>query len=158
MGQYCNVPASNCYQLPDELSDVEGALVEPLGCVLHGCKKLDIRPIHSVLIIGGGFIGQLFLQLICSRAVKEVAVCEPVEAKRESLLRLGASEVFSPQNEEEKAKWYDRADIVIECVGRKDSMEFAVRAQQRAARCCCSALLLRVLKFQFHLISFLRRS
>jgi L-iditol 2-dehydrogenase len=38
------VPAANCYKLPDGMSYLEGALVEPLGCVVHGFKKLDVRP------------------------------------------------------------------------------------------------------------------
>jgi threonine dehydrogenase-like Zn-dependent dehydrogenase len=43
MAQLCAVPAENAYVLPESLSYEEGAMIEPLGCVLHGIKQLDIR-------------------------------------------------------------------------------------------------------------------
>lgn len=128
MGEYCAVPAANCYLLPDEVSDIEGALVEPLGCVLHGFRKLDISAVHRVLIIGGGFIGQLFLQLLRSRAPARIAVCEPIAGKYDQLRRLGADEVWSPTNAASMEPWMGAADIVIECVGRKETMELAIKA------------------------------
>ncbi|WP_027094497.1 zinc-dependent alcohol dehydrogenase family protein [Cohnella thermotolerans] len=126
MGESCAVPAANCYRLPDEVGDVAGALVEPLGCVLHGFKKLDIRPDYTAVIVGGGFIGQLFLQLV-RRQAGRVVVFEPAEGKREQLLRLGADAVFRPDDDEAVRAWNGAADIVIECVGRRESMELAFR-------------------------------
>jgi L-iditol 2-dehydrogenase len=127
MGEYCVAPAANCYLLPDSMSFVEGAMVEPLGCVLHGFKKVDIRPIHTVLLIGGGFIGQLFLQLIKKQGAARIVVSEPAEEKHAALLALGADEVVQPTAAVvEQLK--GQADVVIECVGRKESMELAIEA------------------------------
>jgi len=134
MGEYCNVPAANCYLLPDEVSDVEGALVEPLGCVIHGFKKLDVRPIHTVMIIGGGFIGQLFLQLVKSQTPLKIVVSEPLVEKHRRLLQLGAEEVIRPDDQEAVREWLDKADVVIECVGRKESMELALKAAKKGGQ------------------------
>ncbi|WP_188993062.1 zinc-dependent alcohol dehydrogenase family protein [Paenibacillus nasutitermitis] len=133
MGEYCVAPAANCYLLPDSLSFVEGAMVEPLGCVLHGFKKVDIRPIHTVLLIGGGFIGQLFLQLVKRQGVARIVVSEPAIEKHEALLALGADEVVQPTAlivEQLMARF----DIVIECVGRKESMELAFDAASKGGQ------------------------
>jgi len=135
MGEYCCVPAANCYVLPDAVSDVEGALAEPLGCVLHGIRKLDIRPAHRVMLIGGGFIGQLFLQLIRMRTPARIAVCEPAAGKHETLRRLGADDIVDPVGDSEALRrWTGAADIVVECVGRKESMELAVRTAGKGAQ------------------------
>lgn len=133
MGEYCVAPSPNCYVLPDQLSYIEGAMVEPLGCVLHGFKKLDIRPTHKVLLIGGGFIGQLFLQLVKQRGVARIIVSDPAVEKHAALLALGAEEVVLPAGESlEKLK--DSADVVIECVGRQQSMELAIQAARKGGQ------------------------
>jgi 2-desacetyl-2-hydroxyethyl bacteriochlorophyllide A dehydrogenase len=129
MGEYCSAPAANCYKIPDEMSFEEAALVEPLGCVLHGFKKLQLTALSHVLIIGGGFIGQLFLQLVKHQNVRSITVSEPAEHKKELLYRLGADQVVHPQN---SAKL--EADIVIECVGRKETMELAVKSATKGGQ------------------------
>jgi L-iditol 2-dehydrogenase len=123
MGEYCVVPEANCYKIPDTMTFEEAALVEPLGCVLHGFRKINLSPLSKVLIIGGGFIGQLFLQLVKRQNVDSIIVSEPAEGKKAVLFRLGADEVINPQDEVEL-----EADVVIECVGRPESMEFAFKA------------------------------
>lgn len=123
MGEYCVVPEANCYKIPDTMTFEEAALVEPLGCVLHGFRKIQLSPLSKVLIIGGGFIGQLFLQLVKQQNVDSIIVSEPAEGKKAVLFRLGADEVINPMDEVEL-----EADVVIECVGRPESMEFAFKA------------------------------
>ncbi|MGM1045845.1 MAG: zinc-dependent alcohol dehydrogenase family protein [Bacillota bacterium] len=134
MGEMCVVPAANCYKLPDHVSLMEGAMVEPFGCVLHGYKKLDLRPNQHVLIAGGGFIGQLFLQLVKAAGVTRITVSEPNLHKREALLALGAHAVVSPFDTEEATGLRDSADVVIECVGRPESVELAVAAARKGGQ------------------------
>lgn len=129
MGEYCVVPEANCYIIPDQMSFEEAALVEPLGCVLHGFKKVQLSSLSSVLIIGGGFIGQLFLQLVKQQNVQSVIVSEPADNKRELLYRLGADEVIHPSEAANLA-----VDVVIECVGRAESMELAVKSAAKGGQ------------------------
>jgi L-iditol 2-dehydrogenase len=123
MGEYCLVPEANGYRIPDYMTFEEAALVEPLGCVIHGFRKIQLSPLSKVLIIGGGFIGQLFLQLVKQQNVDSITVSEPAESKKEILYKLGADEIIHPKGELEL-----EADVVIECVGRPESMEFAFKA------------------------------
>ncbi|MDP4164835.1 MAG: zinc-binding dehydrogenase, partial [Bacillota bacterium] len=118
-----SVPAANCYKIPEQMTFEEAALVEPLGCVLHGFKKIHLSPLSKVLIIGGGFIGQLFLQLVKHQNVASIIVSEPAENKKELLYKLGADEVVHPSDVSAL-----EADVVIECVGRPESMELAVKS------------------------------
>lgn len=128
MGEYCAVPASNCYLLPDELSYEEGAMIEPLGCVLHGFSQLNIKPGSSVLIIGGGYIGLMMLQMANMYGGSPIVVSEPDTQKHPLATQLGADKTIVP---DELEKMTDGFDIVIECVGRKESMSQAVRMAKK---------------------------
>lgn len=128
MGRYCAVPVANCYPIPDSMTFEEAALVEPLGCVLHGFKKLSFSPLSKVLIIGGGFIGQLFLQLVKHAHVSRIVVSEPAAGKHALLYELGADEAVHPSTLMSADSDSLGYDIVIECVGKKESMELACAA------------------------------
>ncbi|MFC5700714.1 zinc-dependent alcohol dehydrogenase family protein [Cohnella faecalis] len=134
MGQFCAVPARNCYLIPDSMSFEEAALVEPLGCVLHGFRKLQFSPLSKVLIIGGGFIGQLFTQLAKREHVSRIVVSEPVESKYSLLFGLGADEVVQPLSAGTADSIGSGYDVVIECVGRKESMELACAAARKGGQ------------------------
>ncbi len=56
-------PARCCVPLPDSISDVGGALLEPLGVALHAVRLAKIQLGEDVLITGCGGIGLLLIQL-----------------------------------------------------------------------------------------------
>ncbi|MBV8819959.1 MAG: alcohol dehydrogenase catalytic domain-containing protein [Acidobacteriaceae bacterium] len=68
------VPAANVIPIPEATSPLTAALVEPTGCVFHAMDRLEHSAlrycfggpyrIRSVVIIGGGPAGLLFLQYI----------------------------------------------------------------------------------------------
>ncbi len=123
MAEFVAVPETNCHLLPDSVSFEEGALVEPLGCVLHGVHQLRLTFGQSVLILGGGFIGMLFLQVLRQYVPSRIVVSEPAEAKHALIRSFGADEVINPLT----APLRETFDIVIECVGKRETMETAVR-------------------------------
>ncbi|HEV2351974.1 MAG TPA: alcohol dehydrogenase catalytic domain-containing protein [Terriglobia bacterium] len=74
LAEFIAMPAVNCLKLPGDLPTELGALVEPLGCVVHSCERVDRAggrysfagqtPIQNVLICGAGPAGLLFLQYL----------------------------------------------------------------------------------------------
>jgi threonine dehydrogenase-like Zn-dependent dehydrogenase len=50
--------------LPDHVDDVLGSYAEPLACVLRGAERV---PPGDVLVLGGGFVGQLFAAVLRGR-------------------------------------------------------------------------------------------
>ncbi|MDN3017233.1 zinc-dependent alcohol dehydrogenase family protein [Paenibacillus sp. BSR1-1] len=136
MAEYCVVPAANCYKVPNSISFEEASLIEPLGCVIHGIEQIKIQPGSSVLVIGGGFIGQLMLQMTKMYGANPVVISEPDETKHSLLYDYGADQVVSPLSGTFD-DWVSQTggfDIVIECVGRKETMEQAVKASQKGAQ------------------------
>ena len=134
MGEYCAVPTANCYLLPEELSYEEGAMIEPLGCVLHGVSQVKFWPGASVLIIGGGYIGLMMLQMAKMYGTN-VTVSEPDQKKHSVAIELGADQTVTPvqlgQGDHSHVLAKGGFDIVIECVGRKESMTQAIQMARK---------------------------
>jgi threonine dehydrogenase-like Zn-dependent dehydrogenase len=53
------VPVSALYELPDQVSDIQGALVEPGGNALRAVRAAALRPGERLLVLGPGTIGVL---------------------------------------------------------------------------------------------------
>ena len=85
----CLVPYAQCVAVPEGTDPEVAALAEPLACCLHGIDRAGIRPGENVLVIGGGTIGQIMLQLARLAGAAKVVLSEPVAARRELAVRLG---------------------------------------------------------------------
>ncbi|SFU47995.1 zinc-dependent alcohol dehydrogenase family protein [Alicyclobacillus macrosporangiidus] len=138
MAEFCTVPAANCYRLPDELSFIEGALMEPLGCCLHGIERLSVHPGQSALVIGGGYIGLMMVQLLDRLGASPIVVSEPDPAKRALAERFGARLVVDPADVPPEQLVVEQfgsgADLVVECVGRPETMQAALRCAGRGGQ------------------------
>ena len=131
--QYITVPErivrANLVRIPSTLRFEEAALIEPLACVLHGAEESSITRGESVVIIGGGAIGLLFIR-VCSLLGAEVVSISRTCRSHEAAYRMGARTVAAAEAGESAAKALNGgrgADKVIECVGRPETWEQAVR-------------------------------
>jgi L-iditol 2-dehydrogenase len=106
LAEFIVMPAVNCLRLPDPLPTEQGALVEPLGCVIHASDRAERaasrytfgekEPIRNVLICGGGPAGLLFLQYL--RNVKQFDGLIMVSDLRERNLELARQFGGTPVN------------------------------------------------------------
>lgn len=128
--EYCAVNERQVYKLGDNTSFEQGAMTEPVACCLHGMDMCEIRPGHQVVVIGGGMIGLLMLQLSRLAGAAKVALLESVESKREVGKKLGADICIDPIHEDVKARLKEEGmtwvNTVIECVGRPSTIEQAI--------------------------------
>ena len=111
-------------------SFAQGAMAEPAACCLHGIDLCGIRPGHQVVVIGGGMIGLLMVQLARLAGAARVALVEPVVAKRETGRKLGADVCIDPQQQDTAAALRQGGltwvNTVIECVGRPETIAQAI--------------------------------
>ena len=128
--EYCSVNQRQVYKLGDNTTFEQGAMTEPVACCLHGMDMCNIHPGSNVVVIGGGMIGLLMLQLSKLAGAARVALLEPVESKRAVAKKLGADILIDPINEnvEEELKkagmtW---VNTVIECVGKTATIQQAI--------------------------------
>lgn len=128
--EYCAVDERQVYLLGENTTFEQGAMAEPVACCLHGIDMCEIRPGQQVVIIGGGMIGLLMLQLAKLAGAARVALLEPVENKREVGRKLGADVCIDPLKEDVKERLaengMDWVNVVIECVGRPSTIEQAI--------------------------------
>ena len=128
--EYCVVNERQVYKIGNNTSFEEGAMAEPVACCLHGIDMCDIQPGHQVVVIGGGMIGLLMMQLAKISGAAKVALLEPVESKRKVAKKLGADICIDPINEDVKSVLNNHGmqwiNTVIECVGRPSTIEQAI--------------------------------
>ena len=128
--EYCAVDERQVYLLGENTTFEQGAMAEPVACCLHGIDMCEIQPGQQVVIMGGGMIGLLMLQLAKLAGAAKVALLEPVENKREVGRKLGADVCIDPVKEDVKERLaengMDWVNVVIECVGRPSTIEQAI--------------------------------
>ncbi|NOZ60148.1 MAG: zinc-dependent alcohol dehydrogenase family protein [Calditrichaeota bacterium] len=132
------VSEKQAFQLPDNVSFTAGAMVEPIACCLHGIDLAEIKPADSVLIVGGGTIGMIMLQLARSVGASRIFLSEPEEKKRALAEKLGADEAIDPNKisvpERIREKTGHGVDVAIECVGSAATANDAIASCGRGGR------------------------
>ena len=129
---YVAFPAHRAFVLPDGLDPRHGAFCEPLACCLHGIDIGAPVPGERAIILGGGVIGLLTLQLARAAGAETLLVTRQA-AKRDLALSLGADAVAAtPQDA--LAAWPGGADLVLECAGVAETVAAAPRLAQRGGR------------------------
>lgn len=119
--QYVSVPQKQAYRFTDRITYAQAAMTEPVACCLHGIDLCEIRPSSVVMVIGGGMIGLIMVQLAKLAGARTVILLEPVESKRALGAKLGADLCIDSLREDVsgilKAQQIKQVDVVIECVG-----------------------------------------
>ena len=93
--EYMKVPAiairgNNIFEVPDQLSFEEAAVIEPLSCCYNAFKGLEVTPEDTVLIIGPGPIGACFVQLAKTWGARQVIVVGRSESRLREIEKFGA--------------------------------------------------------------------
>lgn len=130
------VAEKQVYRISDRLSLQEAAMSEPISCCLHGIDLCRIRTGSTVLVIGGGPIGQIMVQLARLSGAAAVILSEPVQAKRKQAEQMGADLTIDPLATDPAEVLMHAgltADTVIECVGNVRTIEQAVRCAGNGA-------------------------
>ena len=95
--EYTVVPGrilrENVIEIPQHLSFVDAALVEPLACVLRGIDETGVSSGDNVVVIGCGPIGLKFIRILSCRGVRVIAVGKR-KSQMEAAERMGAAAVI----------------------------------------------------------------
>ena len=131
--EYCVVPQQQCIVMDPETDLDVAAMMEPLACASHGMDNLGIVPGENVLVIGGGTIGLIMVQLARLSGAAKVLLSEPVEVRQKIGLEVGATAVVNPITESLSDKirevfGTEGADAVIECVGTTKAVAQAIES------------------------------
>lgn len=94
-GEYIVRKGEDVFRLAGHVPLAEAALGEPVACVVRSVKKAGVGPGDRVLVIGGGMMGLLHVQLLRGRAAA-VVLSEPDPDRRAIALEMGADGVVDP--------------------------------------------------------------
>jgi L-iditol 2-dehydrogenase len=128
-----HIVKQNLFHKPPQLSFPEAAFLEPLACVVHGMRGLNIKKGDSVLIIGAGPIGLLHLLLAKLKGAR-VMITGLERDRLETARRLGADDITFPSllvDNIETATGGMGFDYVCECTGQIEVWENAVNYVRR---------------------------
>ena len=130
---YFTAPASVVYPIPDNVSLKAAALVEPISCAVHGIQLLKVSPYQKALVIGDGFMGQIFVQLLQAYGIHEVDIAGIVDEKLAMAKdKFGAKRTFNTMAGDKIPD--GEYDIVIEAVGSPKTQKAAIEAAARGGQ------------------------
>lgn len=137
--EYSMVPETQVFPMKPEVGFEAMAMAEPLACCIHGIEQVQIKSGDLVTVIGGGAIGLLMVQLAKLRGAGTVILSEPVAARREIGLKVGATYAIDPLAEDplaqiQKLTGRKGVDVAIECVGKTFATKQAFDIADRGAR------------------------
>jgi len=94
--RYYAVPEANVHKLEDDISFQEAALWHISTFPMAAIRKCRLEIGESAIVMGMGVLGQMAVKLLrCAGAAPVIAV-DPVTAKRERALAIGADYAFDP--------------------------------------------------------------
>jgi L-iditol 2-dehydrogenase len=113
--EYTAFPAHRAIPLPSGLGLREAAFSEPLACCIHALDIAAIRPGERAIIIGGGVIGLLCVQLARLAGAEVMLLTRSPERRR--IGETVGAQVTVATPEEAMAAWPRGGDVVLECAG-----------------------------------------
>ncbi len=132
------VTERRAYLLPEGLSFEESAWTHIATFPMAALRKCHLEFGESVLVMGQGVLGQIAVKLARLAGAAPVVVGDPIAAKREAALALGADFAFDPSapdfGERVKAVTDGGAKVVIEVTGVDKALDNALDATARFGR------------------------
>ena len=132
-------------RLPDQVSNLEGALAEPCAIVTRAVRLSNQKLGDTVAVLGAGPIGLLCLQAAKAAGATKVIVSEPSEARRSVALELGADAVVDPTSQDPVKTIIELTDgagphVVYECAAAKPTLHDALDMVRRKGNVMLVAL------------------
>jgi L-iditol 2-dehydrogenase len=124
-------PDSNLHQIPNSITDVEGAMLEPLGVAIHAVELGKVRPGMRVGVYGSGPIGLLIIQLIRSMGATQIIATDKEKHRLEAAEQYGATDVFMADESREvedilSTSHAKGVDVAFEAAGENEAVVTAI--------------------------------
>ena len=136
---YLAHPESFTYHLPENMSMMEGALVEPAAVGMHAAEVAGVKPGKKIAILGAGCIGLMTLQACRIMGASEIVVVDMIPKRLDMAEKLGAmatvnsKEADAVRTVRELLGAYG-ADIVFETAGAKATAMMTTQMVSRGGK------------------------
>jgi L-iditol 2-dehydrogenase len=118
--EYVAHEAALCFKLPDNVSTLEGALIEPLAVGFHAALTGGARIGQTALVTGAGCIGLVSMLALKAQGVSRVYMTDVVDKRLEKARALGAFRTINAKEQDPLACIAEdegAPDLVIETTG-----------------------------------------
>ena len=136
--EYVAHEAALCFKLPDNVSTLEGALIEPLAVGFHAANQGGAHAGQTAVVMGAGCIGLVSMMALKAQGVSRVYVVDVMAKRLEKALELGADGVINGK-EEDAVEAVRRltggagCDLVIETAGTEITTRQAIHMTKKGA-------------------------
>ncbi len=120
--EYVAHEADLCFKLPENVSTLEGALIEPLAVGFHAAMQGGAKAGQTAVVMGAGCIGLVTMMALKAMGVSKVYVADIMEKRLQKALELGADGVINAAScdaVEEVRRLTDQrgCDLAVETAG-----------------------------------------
>jgi len=137
--EYVRVPSINVdrgtFIIPDEISFDEGTFIEPLACVLRGLRTARFKPGSSVLVLGSGISGLLFIKALGALGAGRIVATDIDDHRLSAAKHSGADAAIKAKDAtpQKLASLNDGRlfDLVVTSAGAANVVEQAFRSADR---------------------------
>jgi threonine dehydrogenase-like Zn-dependent dehydrogenase len=119
--EYVTVPARNCHEVPESVSDSEAVFIEPLAAAFQLTRQVKPAQSDRVVVLGDGRLAQLVVRVLRLRLRRTLMVGRH-PAKLEAAEKQGVQTVLEGDFVPAKA-----ADVVVDATGSASGFELAMR-------------------------------
>ena len=130
--EYVCVPAFNVIELPDEVSDELGALLDPFGNAVHTAQQFDLMG-ENVLVTGAGPIGIMAAAVARHAGARSVVITDVVPFRLDLATRIADVRAVNVAQEDLRAVMAQERitggfDVALEMSGSEPAIRQAVNA------------------------------
>lgn len=101
--EFMAVPESDCYILPDSLSDTDAVMIEPTTIAIQSCTRAELKKDDMLLIFGSGALGSTILK-VAKHLCDHIIVADIMDDKLEIAKQNGAKYTINVLKEDLVAK------------------------------------------------------
>lgn len=136
--EYVAHEAALCFKLPDNVSTLEGALIEPLAVGFHAANQGGAHAGQTAVVMGAGCIGLVSMMALKAEGVSRVYVVDVMRKRLDKALELGADGVINGKDEDaveavRKLTGGAGCDLVIETAGTEITTRQAIHMAKKGA-------------------------
>ena len=127
---YFCTPTWQLQPAPEGLDMDFVALGEPIACAMHSGLNCGVELGDTVLVLGGGFAGQIIAQCAKKKGALRVIVADVLDGKLELAKKLGADVTLNLNDGDSAQRLFEMTggagvDVVAEAAGSASSFNFA---------------------------------
>lgn len=140
--EYATHPADLCFKLPDNVSTLDGALIEPLAVGFHAAKQGEAQVGQKAIIFGSGCIGLMTMLALKACGVNDITVVDILDNRLQQAKKMGADHIVNTKDKDyldqfDKITDGKGFDLALETAGTEITTRLAIKALKKGTNLVC---------------------